>query len=181
MIVYPHISFQQGYKCSTIWDTKEIINIWKEAYVPCLDENYVTQKIENEIASQITYVKKTPRILKSGEKKKEIYSELNKVFHIARCKCFEGKSKEEYIYSNCICSQGNKIINFNTYTEQMLDCEARILLSEAEKNKYELMVSAVELSGKYLKRKLFTKTIYTYADIMVIWLKLVNSCLLIHN
>jgi hypothetical protein len=32
----------------------------------------------------------------------------------------------------------------------MLDCEARILISEAEKNKYELMVSAVELSGKYL-------------------------------
>ena len=147
---------------------KEIITIWKEAYVPCLDENYVTKKIENEIASQITYVKKTPRVLKSTEKKKEIYSELNKVFHIARCKCFEGKSKEEYIYSNCTCSQENKIINFNTYTEQMLDCEARILLSEAEKNKYELMVSAVELSGKYLKRKLFTKTIYIYADIMVI-------------
>ena len=147
---------------------KEIVNIWKETYVPCSSEEYVTKKIENEIASQITYVKKTPRVLKSTEKKKEIYSELNKVFHIARCKCFEGKSKEEYIYSNCTCSQQNKIINFNTYTEQMLDCEARILLSEAEKNKYELMVSAVELSGKYLKRKLFTKTIYTYADIMVI-------------
>ena len=129
---------------------KEIINIWKEAYVPCLDENYVTKKIENEIASQITYVKKTPRVLKSAEKKKEIYSELNKVFHIARCRCFEGKSKEYFISSNCICPQENKIINLETYTEQMFNCEARILLSEAEKNKYELMVSAVELSGKYL-------------------------------
>jgi hypothetical protein len=72
------------------------------------------------------------------------------VFHIARCKCFEGKSKEYFISLNCICPQENKIINLETYTEQMFDCEARILLSESEKNKYELMVSAVELSGKYL-------------------------------
>ena len=129
---------------------REIINIWKEAYVPCLDEYYVARKIENEIASQITYVKKTPRVLKSAEKKKEIYSELNKMFHIARCKCFEGKTKEDYIYSNCNCSQENKIINLETYTEQMFDCEARILLSEAEKNKFELLISAAESSGKYL-------------------------------
>ena len=128
----------------------EIINIWKEAYVPCLDENYVTKKIENEIASQITYVKKTPRVLKSAEKKKEIYSELNKVFHIARCKCFEGKSKEYFISLNCICPQENKIINLETYTEQMFDCQAQILLLEEDKNRYELISSAVKLYGKYL-------------------------------
>ena len=129
---------------------KEIIVIWKEAYVNCVSENAVTLRIENEIVSQIVYVKKTPRLLKNEEKKKEIYSELNKVFHIARCKCFEGKPKEYFTSSNCICPQENKIINLETYTQQMFDCEARILLSEAEKNKYELLLSAVKLSGKYL-------------------------------
>ena len=87
------------------------------------------------------------------------------MFHIARCKCFEGKPKEYFISSNCICPQENKIINLETYTEQMFDCEARILLSEAEKNKYELLLSAVELSGKYLHlhfRKKIIHKIYLY-------------------
>ena len=129
---------------------KEVIKIWEETYVPCISENYVTEKIEKEIMSQISYVKKCSRVLKNEEKKQEILSDLKKVFHIARCKCFESKSKEYFISSNCICPQENKIINLETYTEQLFNCEARILLSEAEKNKYELLLSAVELSGKYL-------------------------------
>ena len=142
---------------------KEIIKIWEETYVPCISEKYVTEKIENEIISQISYVKKCSRVLKNEEKKREILSDLNKVFHIARCKCFEGKSKEYSISSNCICPQEKKIINLETYTEQMFDCEARILLSEAEKNKYELLVSAVESSGKYLQfRKKIIYKIYLY-------------------
>ena len=128
---------------------KEIIKIWEEAYVPCLCEKYVAEKIEKEIISHLSYVKKCSRILKDEERKQEILSDLKKVFHIARCKCFEGKLQEYFIPSNCICIQENRIINLETYTEQMHDCQARILLSEAEKNKYELMVSAVKLSGKY--------------------------------
>ena len=89
------------------------------------------------------------RYLKDQEKKKNVLLNLNKVLHIAKCKCFVEKIKEEYIYSDCVCPEGNKIINFETYKEQMFDCQARILLSEAERNKYELMVSAVKLSGKY--------------------------------
>ena len=150
---------------------REIINIWKEAYVPSLCEKYVTEKIEKEIISQLSYVKKSPKVLKNEEKKQEILSDLNKVFHIARCKCFEGKSKEHFISANCNCSQENKIINLETYTEQMFDCEAKILLSEAEKNKYELLVSAVELSGKYLHLQFRKKMIHkncTYADSTVI-------------
>ena len=110
----------------------------------------MAEKIQNEIESEKLYVQKSvKRFLKNQEKKKELLLNLNKVFHIAKCKCFEGKKKEEYIYSNCVCPEGNKIINFECYSEQMFDSEARILLSEAEKNKYELLVSAIKSSGKY--------------------------------
>ena len=99
--------------------------------------------------SQISYVKKCSRVLKNEEKKQEILSDLKKVFHIARCKCFESKSMEYFISSNCICPQEKKIINFETYKEQMFDCQAQILLLEEDRNKYELILSAVKLSGKY--------------------------------
>ena len=127
---------------------KEIIVIWKEAYVNCVSENAVTLRIENEIVSQIVYVKKTPRLLKNEEKKKELLSNLNKIFDIAYCKCYIDKTKEHYIYSNCVCPDGKKIVNFETYTQQVFDNEARILLSEEEKTKFELIWSAIRLSGK---------------------------------
>ena len=114
----------------------------------CVSENAVTLRIENEIVSQIVYVKKTPRLLKNEEKKKELLSNLNKIFDIAYCKCYIDKTKEHYIYSNCVCPDGNKIINFETYTQQVFDNEARILLSEEEKNKYELIWSAITSPGK---------------------------------
>ena len=56
-------------------------------------------------------------------------------------------AKEHYIYSNCVCPDGKKIVNFETYTQQVFDNEA-ILLSEEEKTKYELIWSAIRLSGK---------------------------------
>ena len=113
----------------------------------CVSENAVTQRIENEIVSQILYVRKTPRLLKNEAKKKELLSNLNNIFDIAYCKCFIDKTKEHYIYSNCVCPDGNKIVNFETYTQQVFDNEA-ILLSEEEKTKYELIWSAIRLPGK---------------------------------
>ena len=127
---------------------REIIAIWEEAYVNCVNESTVAARIKNEIVSQILYVQKSPRLLKNEEKKKELLSNLNKVFDIAKCKCYVDKTKEHYIYSKCVCPDGNKIINFETYTQQVFDNEARILLSEEEKNKYELIWSAIRLSGK---------------------------------
>ena len=114
----------------------------------CVNENTVAARIKNEIVSQILYIQKSPRLLKNEEKKKELLSNLNKVFDIAKCKCYVDKTKEHYIYSNCICPDGKKIINFETYTQQLFDNEARILLSEEEKNKYELIWSVTRSSGK---------------------------------
>ena len=71
-----------------------------------------SRRIKNEIVSQISYVQKASRLLNNEEKKKELLSNLNKVFDIAKCKCFFGKAKEHYNYSNCTCPDGNKIINF---------------------------------------------------------------------
>ena len=111
----------------------------------------MAEKITNEIVSEkLNVQKRLNRYLNSQEKKKELLLNLNKVFHIAKCKCFEGKKKEEYIYSNCVCPGGDKIINFQCYTEQMFDSQARILLSEEEKNKYELMVSGLKIFGKHI-------------------------------
>ena len=129
----------------------EVIKIWERAYVTCLNVKSVAEKITNEIVSEkLNVQKRLNRYLNSQEKKKELLLNLNKVFHIAKCKCFEGKKKEEYIYSNCVCPGGDKIINFQCYTEQMFDSQARILLSEEEKNKYELMVSGLKIFGKHL-------------------------------
>ena len=128
--------------------SREIIAIWEEAYVNCVNEKSVTTRIKNEIVSQISYVQKASRLLNNEEKKKELLSNLNKVFDIAYCKCYVDKTKEHYIYSKCVCPDGNKIVNFETYTQQVFDNEARILLSEEEKTKYELIWSAIRLSGK---------------------------------
>ena len=112
----------------------------------CVSENAVTLRIENEIVSQIVYVKKTPRLLKNEEKKKELLSNLNKIFDIAYCKCYIDKTKEHYIYSNCVCPDGKKIVNFETYTQQVFDNEA-ILLSEEEKTKYDNIYPQICISN----------------------------------
>ena len=65
------------------------------------------------------------------------------------------KLKEQFIPSNCNCPQQDKIINLETYTEQLFDREAKVLLSEAQKNKFELVLSAIKLSPGKFRSKSF--------------------------
>ena len=97
--------------------------------------------------------KNCKRILESEKKKEELLSDLNKVFDIAKCRCFVDKLKEQFIPSNCNCPNEDKIINLETYTDQIFDREAKILLSESQKNQYELVLSAIKLSpGKFCSK-----------------------------
>ena len=97
--------------------------------------------------------KNCKRILESEKKKEELLSDLNKVFDIAKCRCFVDKLKEQFIPSNCNCPNEDKIINLETYTDQILDRDAKILLSESEINKFELVLSAIKLSpGKFCSK-----------------------------
>ena len=125
----------------------ELIRIWEEVYVKCLCLNYVSQKIENEIVPTILYVQKNCKKIQNSEKKKnDLFSDLNKVFDIAKCRCFVDKLKEQFIPSNCNCPNEDKIINLETYTDQIFDRDAKILLSESQKHKFELVLSAIKLS-----------------------------------
>ena len=134
----------------------ELIRIWEEVYVKCLCLNYVSQKIENEIVPTIQYVQKNCKKIQTNEKKKsELFSELDKVFDIAKCRCFVDKLKEQFIPSNCNCPQQDKIINLETYSEQLFDREAKVLLSEAQKSKFELLLSAIKLSPGKFRSKSF--------------------------
>ena len=132
----------------------ELITIWEEVYVKCFSVNYVREKIEKEIVATISYVQKNcKKILQNEKKKEELLSDLNKVFDIAKCRCFVDKLKEQFIPSNCNCPNEDKIINLETYTDQIFDREAKILLSESQKNQYELVLSAIKLSpGKFCSK-----------------------------
>ena len=126
----------------------ELINIWEKVYIKCLSVEYVAKKIEKEICSQIVHVRKNCKdIQKSEEKKNKLFAALNKVFDIAKCRCFVGKIKEYFLSLNCKCPPVDKILNFETYTEQIFDREAKVLLSEAQINKFELLLSATKLSS----------------------------------
>ena len=132
----------------------ELITIWEEVYVKCFTVNYVREKIEKEIVATISYVQKNcKKILQNEKKKEELLSDLNKVFDIAKCRCFVDRSREEFIPSNCLCPQEDKIINLETYIEQIFENDSKILLSESEKNKFELVLSAIKLSpGKFCSK-----------------------------
>ena len=87
-------------------------------------------------------------ILASDEKKNKHFARVNKIFDIAKCRCyvvkvkekFNYKPKDQFIYSNCICPGEKKIVNFDTYFQQVFERDA-ILLSEEDKKKYELIQS----------------------------------------
>ena len=90
----------------------ELIRIWEDVYVKCLCVKYVREKIENEIVATILHVQRNcKRILQSEKKKEDLLSDLDKVFDIAKCRCFVDKLKEQFIPSNCNCPQEDKIIN----------------------------------------------------------------------
>ena len=81
----------------------ELIKIWEEVYVKCFSVNYVREKIEKEIVATILYVRKNcKKILQNEKKKEDLLSDLDKVFDIAKCRCFVGKVKEQFIASNCM-------------------------------------------------------------------------------
>ena len=65
---------------------KELISIWKEAYIVCFDEKCVTDKIKRNIIPLM--VAETYRKFPNEERKKDKLLELKKIFDIARCPCF---------------------------------------------------------------------------------------------
>ena len=68
---------------------KELISIWREAYIICGTEECVTKKVQAKIIPLLLDVQKNNKsYLTSEERKDAKLSELNKLFDIARCPCF---------------------------------------------------------------------------------------------
>ena len=81
-------------------------------------------------------------ILSTDQRKEDFLSGMTSVFNISRCRCFIGKQAEEFIYDNCSCIEEDKILNFQAYTELLLDEEAEIVISDEEKLHYQEIVSS---------------------------------------
>ena len=67
---------------------KDLISIWRDAYIVCSDEKCVINKIQRNIIPMLVAVQKNTRKCTNEERKKDKLSELNKMFDIARCPCF---------------------------------------------------------------------------------------------
>ena len=68
---------------------RELISIWREAYIVCGSEECVTKKIHAKIIPLLSKVQKnTKTYLTSEETKNDMLSELKEIFDIARCPCF---------------------------------------------------------------------------------------------
>ena len=68
---------------------KELILIWREAYIVCSIEDWVTEKIRTKIIPLLLDVRSNTKFYLTSEEKKDAkLSELNKLFDIARCPCF---------------------------------------------------------------------------------------------
>ena len=65
---------------------KELISIWREAYIICSDEECVTDRIKRKIIPLL--VTEMYRKYSNEERKKDKISELKKIFDIAICPCF---------------------------------------------------------------------------------------------
>ena len=96
------------------------------------------QRLKNEILSQIDYARKNQnQILSNSDKKEQFLSSFDVVFDIALCGCFRNKPACDFIQTDCMCPDEKKIINFEGYKSFMHDKNARILLSEDEKIRFE--------------------------------------------
>ena len=65
---------------------QDLISIWREAYIVCYDEKYVTDRIRRKIIPLMEAEKY--RKFPNEERKKDKLLELKKIFDIARCPCF---------------------------------------------------------------------------------------------
>ena len=67
---------------------KDLISIWREAYITCYDEDYVIKIIQVKIVPLLSDVQKDNKQYAKEEFKKAKLSELKEIFDIAKCPCF---------------------------------------------------------------------------------------------
>ena len=67
---------------------RDLISIWREAYIVCSSEECVTKRIHAKIIPLLSKVQKNNKQYTNEETKNEKLSELNEIFDIARCPCF---------------------------------------------------------------------------------------------
>ena len=78
----------------------DLISIWREAYIVCYDEKYVTDRIRRKIIPLMEAEKY--RKFPNEERKNDKLLELKKIFDIARCPCF--RYVKRFIFSNVLLS-----------------------------------------------------------------------------
>ena len=68
---------------------KDLISIWREAYIICFDEEYVMRIIQTKIIPLLSDVQKNNKNYNSKEEFKNAkLLELKEIFDIAKCPCF---------------------------------------------------------------------------------------------
>ena len=141
---------------------KDLISIWREAYITCYDEDYVIKIIQSKIVPLLSDVQKNNRQYAKEEFKNAKLSELKEIFDIARCPCFRDKKgnpkpRAEFIYTNCVCPEKDKILNFPTYYNQVFDQSfdrsSVILISEAEKNNFKTIFAHPDFQPVIRRKK----------------------------
>ena len=120
---------------------KKLVSIWMGAYVQCSSDEYVTDLIEKYILKEIKYVTKYRKdILQNDQKKTALLKKWGKVFDIARCTCFLDKLVKDCNYKNCGCAEHKKLVNFETYIDQITN-KSKIVICEEDKLKFQAIFS----------------------------------------
>ena len=117
-----------------------IVTIWNDAYVQCSNVGNVLNRLESDIMKDIIYV----RSLGSRPIKDEKILEWNKIFDLALCTCFLNKNIKNCFYKDCHCPDNKKLINFDTYIDQIFHPQKQFLISEEQQQNFEAI-----LSGKF--------------------------------
>ena len=124
----------------------------------------MTTLLWKDVLFEIDHVRKNLKKILSKDDKKQVHlSRFNLIFDIAQCPCFINTTKEDFIYSNCTCPDEKKLINFQTYKDQMIDKDAVILLSDNEKEHFDKILSSkyylfdCKKNLKFLILKLYIK------------------------
>ena len=137
---------------------KELISIWREAYITCYDEDYVIKIIQAKIVPLLSDVQKNNERYAKEEFKNAKLSELKEIVDIARCPCFRDnwgnpKPRAEFIYTNCVCPEKDKISNFPTYYDQVFDRSSVILISEDDKKNFETILADPDFEPAIRRKK----------------------------